>query len=94
LKWIRKAAENGHAEAQCRLGNIYQNETFFAIKRDYKQAVYWYRKSAEQGHQMAKYLLDSLCLSGYGIDKDYEQANHCFKKSEVLSDGGVSNEDE
>jgi len=52
---LRKAAEQGDAEAQFKLGNSYftgQGET-----RDYAKAIEWFGKAAEQGHVEAKGML-------------------------------------
>jgi len=48
----RKAAEQGNAVAQNRLGFMYEN-----IVRDDVQAIYWYHKAAEQGLAQAQYNL-------------------------------------
>jgi FOG: TPR repeat, SEL1 subfamily len=52
LKWYRKAAEQGHAEYQLRLGNalVVRN----SVPQDYIEAVKWFRKAAEQGDANAQ----------------------------------------
>jgi hypothetical protein len=61
-----KAAEQGYADAQLKLGCIY-----VVSKKDYAQAKDWYRKAAEQGYAKAQYNLGvmleggSLCECGY-----------------------------
>lgn len=45
--WYRKAAEQGHASAQARLGYFYY--TGWGVPRDYDLSASWYRKAAEQG---------------------------------------------
>ena len=52
VKWYRKAAEQGYAEAQYELGNCY--EKGWSVAQDYQEAVKWYRKAAEKGHAKAK----------------------------------------
>jgi len=44
-------AENGNAEAQCRLGAMYQ--LGLGIERDEEQAIIWYRRAGEQGNGIA-----------------------------------------
>ena len=50
-QWMREA-ETGNAEAQCRLGECY--EEGYGVKTSLKEARYWYTKAAEQGIQMHK----------------------------------------
>ena len=45
LKWIRKAAEQQHAEAQTTLGACYSQG--LGVEQDPKEAVKWFRKAAE-----------------------------------------------
>ena len=56
VRWYRKAAEQGHADAQCNLGIRYTNGQE-GLKQDHAEAVCWYRKAAEQGHAKAQYNL-------------------------------------
>ena len=46
VKWYRKAAEQGDAEAQFNLGLMYADGE--GVPKDYAEAVKWYRKAAEQ----------------------------------------------
>jgi hypothetical protein len=48
VKKYRKAAEQGHAEAQYRLGLCYREG--FGVAKDEIEAVKWCRKAAEQGY--------------------------------------------
>ena len=60
---IQRAAEQGDAEAQCCLGDIYyQGRDEFP--RDAKKAVYWYRMAAEQGNADAQCQLGEMLLYG------------------------------
>ena len=47
MEWFRKAAEQGEARAQMKLGLMYQ--TGGGVAQDDKEAVKWYRKAAENG---------------------------------------------
>ena len=44
----RKAAEAGHADAQCALGLMYS--TIDGVELDHVEAAKWFRKAAEAGH--------------------------------------------
>ena len=58
VKWLRKAAEQGHAVGQYILGVCYFNGQ--GVAEDYTEAVKWLRKAAEQGHEEAQEQLDRI----------------------------------
>ena len=45
VKWFRKAADKGHAEAQFNLGGCYKRGE--GVAKDLTEAARWYRKAAE-----------------------------------------------
>ena len=49
-KWYTKAAENGHNEAQFKLGEYYSG-------KDDEKSIEWYAKAAEQGNYEAEFEL-------------------------------------
>jgi TPR repeat protein len=67
-RWFRKAADRGHANAQNRLGNIFQ------LSKQYAEAAVWYRKAADQGHTQAQISLGLLYEGGLGMPQDYVEA--------------------
>ena len=79
VKWYRKAAEQGHSNAQNYLGDCY----FYGqgVAKDYTEAVKWYRKAAEQGHSNAQNYLGDCYFYGQGVAKDYKLAMEWFQKS-------------
>ena len=54
----RRAAEQGHAEAQYRLGRKHMLGE--GVQKDAGRAATWYRKAAKQGHAEAQQSLDQL----------------------------------
>jgi hypothetical protein len=54
----KKAAEKGFANAQYRLGSMYENGQ--GVPQDYKEAGKWYRLAAEQGNEAAQYNLERM----------------------------------
>jgi hypothetical protein len=58
--WFRKAAEQGHADAQFSLGIMYEKGE--GVRQDFAEALTWYGKAAKQGNEKAQ-----AVLSG-GID--------------------------
>ena len=47
-RWFRKAADQGDAEAQCHLGDMFAEGRGEA--QNDEEAARWYRKAADQGH--------------------------------------------
>jgi TPR repeat protein len=79
VKWLRKAADQMHAEAQCRLGQCYENGTGTIIDR--KEAAEWYRKAAMQDHAEAQFRLGSCYHWGKGITQHYIEAAKWYRKA-------------
>ena len=73
LQWYRRAAEQGHAGAQCRLGEFHYHHPLTLDGLDYTKAVEWYRRAAEQGHAEAQGGLAGLYLRGKGVKQDYTE---------------------
>ena len=59
--WYKKAAEQGHGNAQYALGEMYMCG---GVEADDEKAVYWYKKAAQQGVYEA---MDAL-VKVYGDD--------------------------
>ena len=74
VKWYRNAAEQGHADAQYKLGVCYN--TGDGIAQNKTEAVKWYRKAAEQGHADAQYNFWTHHLFDSRVKKDW--THHLF----------------
>ena len=72
MRWWRKAAEQGYADAQFRLGLAYGSGEGVAM--DKRGAVRWYRKAAEQGHAKAQTNLGYAYDNGGGVITDKREA--------------------
>ena len=72
VRWYRKAAEQGHVDAQNNLGAMYAEGT--GVPQDDAEAVKWLRKAAEQGHANAQFNLGAMYAKGRGILQDNVQA--------------------
>ena len=59
-----KAAKQGYAPAQLRLGEILDASDYD------KEAVDWYRKAAVQGYAAGEYRLANMYLIGEGVEKN------------------------
>ena len=64
FEWIKRAAEQGYAEAQFEFALCYDDEDTI------EEAVEWYRKAAEQGHIEAQYNLGVCYDNGDGVRKN------------------------
>jgi len=58
MRFFRKAAVQGYAEAQFNIGIMYQEGK--GVPQDYGQARYWYNLAAAQGFELAKQKLATL----------------------------------
>ena len=62
---LKKAAEQGDAQAQYNLGNCYAFGK--GVEKNLSEAVKWYRKAAEQGDAQAQYNLGVCYYNGQGM---------------------------
>ena len=58
VEWLRRAAEQGRADAKFNLGRMYQFG--YGVDKHISTAVEWYRKAEEQGDARAQSYLDDL----------------------------------
>lgn len=75
----RKAAENGHSEAQFLLAERYRMG--LGMERDFAKAAKWYQKAAEQGNVAACIALGTCYFKGEGVNQDYEKALYFYSVS-------------
>ena len=85
MKWYRKAAEQGYADAQFNISKMYYKGD--GVSQDYAEAAKWYRKAAEQGHDWAQYNLGWMYFCGEGVPKDYAALLLCSHYGEALNPG-------
>ena len=79
------AAENGHIQAQSRLGCIYEKAFVFGldISQDVSEriSIFWTEKAAISGDSSAQNMLAHRYAEGRGVSQSYEQAAYWFEKS-------------
>jgi uncharacterized protein len=68
----RKAADEGFAKAQFRMGTLYKEGKW--IEKDYAQAVKFFEKAAEQGNLRAAVELGISFELGLGVEQSNEEA--------------------
>ena len=73
LREWRPLAEQGLAEAQFALGEMYRVGQ--GVPQNYQTAAKWYRLAAEQGDAQAQYNLGLMYYKGQGVLKNYVYAH-------------------
>lgn len=76
---LRKASEQGNAEAQFELGKAYSEG--LGVKKDVIEATKWFRNAAEQDHTEALLKLGVAYELGQGVPKDDAEAVRWFRKA-------------
>jgi len=72
IKWLRAAADKGHAEAQYNLAWRYAHGD--GVELDDPEALLWLQKSAAQGESRALSALGMRYAKGQGVPTDYALA--------------------
>ena len=78
-KWCRKAAEQGLAEAQYKLGLKYENG--WGVPINHAEAVKWLSLAAEQGLAEAQFNLALKYDEGYGVPENDAEAVKWYRKA-------------
>ena len=71
--WLRRAADQGHSQAQFNLAVMYVNG--LGVAADNVEAASWYRRAAEQGNTSAQYNLGLMYYNGDGVAQDNVMAH-------------------
>ncbi len=72
LRLWRPLAERGDADAQFRLGVMYESGQ--GVLRSDAEAIKWYRKAAEQDDAVAQFNLGIMCSKGKDVSANYAEA--------------------
>lgn len=78
----REGANEGSAESQYNLGQMY--ELGYGVPQDYKAAAEWYRKAGKQGYAKAFFNLGVMISLGRGVNKDDKKAASRFREAAEL----------
>jgi len=84
VKWYRKAAEQGYAPAQYRLGELHYDGQ--GVPQDYAEAAKWQRKGADQGYVSSQTALGVTYAMGKGVSQDYAEAAKWYRKAAEQGD--------
>ena len=78
--WYRKAAVQGHSDAQTQLAHCYRRRSFGVDSECQVLAVHWYQKAAEQGNVEAQMELARAYDNGaLGLSENLELAFHWYQ---------------
>jgi len=86
IRWLRKAGEQGHGEAQLLLGVFLSSGDVFSFVFDPEEATEWLRKAAEQGLSGAQLALARQYQIGRGVPRDEREAMRWFTKAAEQGD--------
>ena len=77
--YMKKEADLGGSDAQCKLGAIYARGK--GVEKSFDEAFKSYQKSAQQGNPIAQFRLGQLYESGKGIEQSHDEAVKLFKQA-------------
>ncbi|MCX5825565.1 MAG: tetratricopeptide repeat protein [Deltaproteobacteria bacterium] len=80
VKWLGKAAAQGHRDAQFFIATAYQNG-LGGLKADIAESAKWLSKAAAQGHAQAQHILGALYYEGRGVKQDYTESEKLWRLS-------------
>ena len=89
FKWFYKAAVEGLADAQTKLGFFY--ESGIGAEVDFDEAIYWYQQAANQGNADAKYYLGSCFSAGIGVLPDILRAVELYTDAAEAGNAAAQN---
>lgn len=83
-KWYRRAAQQGHVEAQNIWAVCLRDGVGVAVDR--RMAVSWFRKAASNGNALATLSLGYALFEGEGVDRDQVQALALYRRAARAGD--------
>ena len=81
---MKALADQGYADAQFYLGNVYLNGE--GLQENVVEAVKWYRKAADQGYVKAQFNLAQAYFIGKGVPKNGAEAVKWYGKAAEQGD--------
>ncbi len=87
LKVWLPAAEEGDAEAQNTVGEIF--EQGLGTEPNFEVAALWYQRAAEQGHKGAQFNLGTLYEMGKGVPQDKQTALNWYRAAWGITDDSL-----
>ena len=87
MRWFRKAADLGNAEAMMGMSWMYGNGR--GVPQDDAEALRWRKMSAEHGNAVAMWVMGADYEEGKVVSRDYAEAMRWYKKSADLGDAAA-----
>lgn len=84
FRWFLESANDGHIEAQIKIGDYYANGVF--IKQDFQKSVLWYTRASTYGNTEALIKLADLYREGLGTERDMKLAFDLYYRASATSD--------
>ncbi len=84
FRWFLESANDGHIEAQIKIGDYYANGIF--IKQDFQKSVLWYTRASTYGNTEALIKLANLYKDGLGTEKDMKLAFDLYYRASATSE--------
>ena len=75
----RPLADQGHAEAQYELGNMYARG--LGVTEDDAAALRWFRRAADQGHAEAEFFIGWMYVNGEGVAQDHAEGLRWYRRA-------------
>jgi TPR repeat protein len=79
FRWYELAAEQGHAEAMKRIGDMYAQGR--GVSQDYVAAAAWYRRAVDRRSLAAASNLATLYFYGLGVPQNYGETRRLLKSA-------------
>lgn len=77
VELFTRAAKNGHAKAQVKLGDLYLQGNY--LEKDYAEAMRWYKSAAKQATPDAEYNIGLMYKDGKGVEQSPDKAVSHFR---------------
>jgi TPR repeat protein len=87
VRWYRKAAGQGFALAQYKLGAMYRNGR--GVAKNYAEAIKWFQEAGEQGVAAAQFGLGLMYAEGQGVAQNGEEAVKWYRKAAEQGEAGA-----
>jgi TPR repeat protein len=76
LRWLKRAAEHGHPDAQRQLGMRYFRGE--GVPQNHSEAASWYIRATQQGDVPALSMAGALYWLGQGVPQDFVEAHKWY----------------
>ena len=87
MKWFRKAADQGDAEAQYSIGRLY--DYGLGVQQDFTKAMRWYLLAASQNHAGAQYSIGMLYDNTEGSIQNFTEAMRWYLLAAAQNHAGA-----